>query len=224
MRKFSAQTPDNCKKQAEALIGEINALPAARISEIDPNTSALVIVDVVNGFIREGAMADRQIEGIIPPIVSLMKKCCGRGIRTVAFADCHCDNCAEFLSFPPHCIENTSESEVADEIKSVGGYTLIKKNSTNGFHEEEFMRFLADNPEISSFIVTGDCTDICVMQLCLALKTLFVGQNKYVNIIIPADCVETYDAPGHDSDFMNIAAYKLMKDSGVKFVSSITAE
>ena len=221
MRKFSENTYENCAKAVRSLGSEIQGAASMSISAFDPAKTQLIIVDVVNGFVRQGAMASPLVEDIIPPIVSLMKKCKDKGIPVIAFADCHSEKCAEFSSFPPHCIENTAESEVVDEIKAEGGYSLIKKNSTNGFHEEDFKKSLADSGK-DTFIVTGDCTDICVLQLCLAMKTWFTQQDKTAEIIIPLNCAETYDAPVHDADFMNIAAYKIMKDSGIKFVSEIT--
>ena len=221
MRKFSAQTPDNCKNVVIELINEINGLPTMSLSDFAPEKTAMIVVDVVNGFIREGAMASPLVEDIIPEVAKLMDKCNKAEIPVVAFADCHKEDCSEFASFPPHCIENTSDSELVDELKKVGGYFLMKKNSTNGFHEKIFKQCLIQNPTTNTFIVVGDCTDICVMQFCLALKTWYTQQNRNIDIYIPVNAVETYDAPGHDADFMNIAAYKLMKDSGVKFVKEI---
>ncbi len=221
MRKFSAQTPDNCKNVVIELINEINGLPTMSLSDFAPEKTAMIVVDVVNGFIREGAMASPLVEDIIPEVAKLMDKCNKAEIPVVAFADCHKEDCSEFASFPPHCIENTSESELVDELKKVGGYFLMKKNSTNGFHEKIFKQCLIQNPTTNTFIVVGDCTDICVMQFCLTLKTWYTQQNRNIDIYIPVNAVETYDAPGHDADFMNIAAYKLMKDCGVKFVKEI---
>ena len=221
MRKFSAQTPDNCKNVVIELINEINGLPTMSLSDFAPEKTAMIVVDVVNGFIREGAMASPLVEGIIPEVAKLMDKCNKAEIPVVAFADCHKEDCSEFASFPPHCIENTSESELVDELKKVGGYFLMKKNSTNGFHEKIFKQCLIQNPTTNTFIVVGDCTDICVMQFCLTLKTWYTQQNRNIDIYIPVNAVETYDAPNHDADFMNIAAYKLMKDSGIRFVKEI---
>lgn len=221
MRKFSAQTPDNCKNVVIELINEINGLPTMSLSDFAPEKTAMIVVDVVNGFIREGAMASPLVEDIIPAVAKLMDKCNKAEIPVVAFADCHKEDCSEFASFPPHCIENTSESELVDELKKVGGYFLMKKNSTNGFHEKIFKQCLIQNPTTNTFIVVGDCTDICVMQFCLTLKTWYTQQNRNIDIYIPVNAVETYDAPGHDADFMNIAAYKLMKDSGIRFVKEI---
>lgn len=221
MKKFSGNTCGDCLKAVESLKDEIMSLPAMSISETDPEKTELVIVDIVNGFVRQGAMASPLVEDIIPPVVSLMDKCAGKNIPIAAFADCHCAECEEFSSFPPHCIGNTAESEIVDEIKAKGGYLLIRKNSTNGFHEDAFREHLISAGK-NTFIVTGDCTDICVLQFCLTLKTFFTRNDKKCEIIIPINCTETYDAPGHSADFMNIAAYKIMKDSGIKFVSEIT--
>lgn len=220
MVKISNEAAENAKKAAGELAEEINSLGSISFSEIPAEGTAMVIVDAVNGFIREGAMSSPRIESIIPNIVSLMKKCKEKNIPIAAFADCHGESCAEFESFPPHCVKGTSESEIVDEIKAEGGYKLIEKNSTNGFHEQVFRDCLEANGK-SRFIVTGDCTDICVLQFCLSLKTWFTQKNLRSEIIIPLNCVETYDAPYHEAGFMSLAAYKILKDSGIKFVSEI---
>ena len=114
MRKFSENTYENCGKAVRGIAEEIQGAASMSISELDPEKTGLIIVDVVNGFVRQGAMASPLVEDIIPPIVSLMGKCRNRGIPVTAFADCHSESCAEFSSFPPHCIENTAESELVD--------------------------------------------------------------------------------------------------------------
>ncbi|MCM1330522.1 MAG: cysteine hydrolase [Ruminococcus sp.] len=220
MKKFTSETTETAQKAAGELAAEINALGSMDFSQIPAEGTAMVIVDAVNGFIREGAMSSPRIEEIIPNIVELMKKCKAKSIPIAAFADCHGENCAEFESFPPHCVKGTSEAEIVDEIKAEGGYKLIEKNSTNGFHEQAFRDCLEKNGK-SRFIVVGDCTDICVLQFCLSLKTYFTQKNMRSEIIIPLNCVETYDAPYHEAGFMSLAAYKILKDSGIEFVSEI---
>ncbi len=221
MKKYTPERLNVCRDSAKALAEEINSLAEMNFEDIPRGSSALIAVDIVNGFIREGAMASPLIESIIKPSAELMKKFAAENMPAVVFADCHEKGCAEFSSFPEHCLDGTSESEPVDEIKAVGGYVLIKKNSTNGFHEAAFRDFLGKYPEITTFVVIGDCTDICVLQFCLALKTYFNSVNRVSEIIVPADCAETYDAPAHSEAFMNLAAYKIMSDSGVKFVKTI---
>lgn len=221
MKAFTEENIRECTAAAQSIAEEINALPHITLDSLG-DKCALVVVDIVNGFVREGAMAAPAVEGIIPNSAELVKRFCDKKMPVAAFADCHKKDCAEFLSFPEHCLDGTSESEIVDEIKAAGSYRLIKKNSTNGFHEKEFLDFMEENPDVETYVVIGDCTDICVMQFCLSLRTWFNCRDmKDKSIIVPVDCVETYDAPFHSGAFTNIAAYKLMKDSGVKFVGSI---
>lgn len=220
--KFTNDPISRITADAEAMIKEISSLEPLSISVIDSKTTMAVFVDIINGFINEGAMASERVGDIILPNTELLKMCNENNILSIAFADCHEKTAEEFSSFPPHCVKGTRESEIVDELKNEGGYILIPKNSTNGFNEQKFKDLIECHPEITTFIVTGDCTDICVMQFCLALKTYFTAMDKKVRIIVPISCVETYDAPFHSSDFTNLAAYKLLKDSGIAFVSSIT--
>jgi nicotinamidase-related amidase len=221
MRNFDENAQNACKAAITALADEVNALEPLPMSKLHSLNTALVIIDVVNGFIREGKMASDNIESIVAPVAVLLGEFKASGMPVIAFADCHSSDCAEFLSFPPHCLDNSSESELVDELKRIGGYTLIKKNSHNGFIEKAFAEFLTNNSNIDTFIVTGDCTDICVLQFCLSIKTWYTAKNENVRIIVPIDCVETYSSPGHNVDFMNIAAYKIMSVGGVEFVKSV---
>ncbi|MGN0637213.1 MAG: cysteine hydrolase family protein [Huintestinicola sp.] len=219
--KFTEKPMERIAAEAEGMMKEIETLEPMSLSAVDSGRTMAVFVDIINGFINEGAMASERVGDIISPNAKLLKMCNDKGILTAAFADCHEEDAAEFASFPPHCVKDTRESEIVDELKEMGGYILIPKNSTNGFNEQKFRDLIECRSEIDTFIVTGDCTDICVLQFCLALKTYFTAQDKLVKIIVPISCVETYDAPFHSSDFANLAAYKLLKDSGITFVSGI---
>ena len=120
----------------------IYSASSVNLSELEPNKTVLVIVDMINGFVNEGALASPRIKNIIPEVSELVSKCREKNIDIIAFADCHKENAIEFESFPVHCLENTSESEVINEIKDKI-LTVIPKNSTNGFHAPEFQKLLA---------------------------------------------------------------------------------
>ena len=49
------------------------------------------MVDIINGFINEGALHDNNIAGIIPQVEKLLKYAVANDIPAVAFADCHRD-------------------------------------------------------------------------------------------------------------------------------------
>lgn len=206
-------------------LNEINSLleklPVIRLEDLESEKSALIIVDMINGFIREGPMMSERVEAIIPEIVELSKKCDELKIQKIAFADNHTDASPEFDSYPRHCLKGTSESEIVDEIKAAGGYVLIPKNSTNGFLEEAFQKWLNTNEQTDTFIITGCCTDICVQQVAITLKTWFNKNNRNSRIIVPVNAVETYDLGPHDAELTNTMALYNMLINGVEVVKEV---
>ncbi len=190
------------------------------LSELEPEKTLLVIVDMINGFVKEGALASPRIRNIIPSVSEIISKCREKNIDIIAFADCHTENSAEFESFPVHCMKDTPESELIDEIKDKV-LTVIFKNSTNGFHAPEFQKILEKNSQIENFIVCGDCTDICVHNFCITLKTYFNQIDRKSRIIVPLNAVETYDGEIHNADFMNLSALTIMKTNGIELVKEI---
>ena len=205
----------------EHIFDMMEKLPSIQLSGLKPDKTAFIIVDMINGFVREGALQSPRAEGVIPEITRLSKACDELKIPKIAFADNHTNESPEFDSYPEHCLGGTSESEVVDEIKEIGGYTLIPKNSTNGFLEEEFQNWLKQNQHIKTFIVTGVCTDICVQQFSITLKTWFNSRNKKSRIIVPISMVDTYDLDIHDAELTNIMALYNMSINGVEIVTDI---
>ncbi|TYQ16661.1 UNVERIFIED_CONTAM: nicotinamidase-related amidase [Acetivibrio alkalicellulosi] len=205
----------------EQILGMFDKLPVISLKELQGSKTALIIVDMINGFTREGALKSPRIEKIIPQIANLSKMCNDNGIIKLAFADCHTNASPEFDAYPPHCIKGSCEVEIVDELKEIGGYTLISKNSTNGFLEEDFFKWLMDNKNIDTFIITGDCTDICIQQFAITLKTWFNMKNKKARVIVPINAVETYDLELHNGDLMNVMSLYNMMGNGVEIVKSV---
>ena len=191
------------------------------IKTLDPDKTVLVVVDMVNGFAREGALKSERVEKLIPQIEKLSCSCDEYGISKIAFYDCHSNESVEFGSYPPHCLNGTHESELVDELKKIGSFTMISKNSTNGFLEKKFQSWLEENAQIENYIVVGDCTDICILQFALSIKAYGNMKNKNLNIIIPQDCVDTFDAPMHNAEFMSKASLYIMMSNGIQIIKNI---
>lgn len=212
------------KKSSDTLgkmFNKLEQLPAVGLNSLSPDRTALVVVDMVNGFVREGALHSPRIEALVPEIVKLAENCRDMGIRTIAFADSHTQSSPEFSSYPVHCLAETGESELIEELKLAGCFSVIGKNSTNGFLEEEFHSWLAGNPGIDTFIVAGDCTDICIFQFTTSLKAYFNMEDRHSRVIVPVNAVETYDLGLHDRDLLHVAALYMMEGNGVELAGKI---
>ena len=212
---------EKAKTTFQGIYGMMWEKPALRAELLDKKRTALVIIDMVNGLVREGAMKNELAEDIIEPIVELMEFFKENGMPIVALGDCHEKDSPEFDRYPEHCVKGTSETEIVEEIREAGGYDYIPKSSTNGFLEEGFRQWLEEHPDITDFVVAGVCTDICVMQFCLTAKAWFDKKGIDSQIILPLNVVETYDQGGHQITLTNTMAVYFMEQNGTKIFYEI---
>ncbi len=202
------------------------------ISEIEELT---IVVDMVNGFAKEGVMADPYIMHIVPAIRSYMVEALESPNKAVVvIKENHDENAKEFDIHPPHCKKGTKEAELVDELKDLEEYCYtFLKNSTSAIWAPGFLDFikaLLKNPKFRKIRVVGCCTDICVMDLSIPLKKLLDQLNIDVEVIVPTEAVETfqikphtYDEDGklveegiHDRNEWNTMAFKFMKQAGIQ--------
>ncbi len=152
---------------------------------LGPGDVGLVVVDVVRGFTREGALSDPASMAPMVAAASALAKDLdhqlGQRLHTVLLRDSHHPDIPE-PPYPPHCIQGTGEDELDPDIEHLAGRprtTIIGKDCINGFvgamrpaggglWRNLLADWVADN-ELTSLILCGDCTDICVSDLCVAL-------------------------------------------------------
>jgi len=163
----------------------------------DPSRIAVVCVDMVAGFCSKGALASPDIASIIPQVVSLLKKSHKFGVKNfILVQDAHSDKAEEFNAYPPHCQKGSDEAETIPEINKLPFSKLFKKIEKNSLHPSygtKFGSFISKHSEIDTFIVVGDCTDLCIYSAAMHLRLSANSQNLKRNIIIPENCVATYD-------------------------------
>ncbi len=67
------------------IVDSLEKLPAIQLKDLPREQTALVIIDMINGFTREGTLKSPRIEEIIPEVAELSKKCSKYGIPEVVF-------------------------------------------------------------------------------------------------------------------------------------------
>jgi nicotinamidase-related amidase len=179
----------------------------------------IFVVDMINGFVCEGALADPAIAKAAKPIADLIEN---SKADTLFIRDAHTTQAREFASFPVHCLQGEKESEVIDSLAKYEKQTIFK-NSTNAFMAPAFQKKLEQLCTYREWIITGCCTDLCVLQLALSLQGwLNEHDMKDIKILVPADCVDTYHIEGvHDACFWNEAALANMAANGIQVASSL---
>lgn len=178
----------------------------------------LVIIDMVNGFVKEGTLADKQINNITPNIISLINEFVKNKDDIISFQEGHSQNSREFENFPKHCIFGTKEAELIEELMPYSeNFKIIRKNSTSGFVTNEFLEYIKKNEDkLKEIVITGCCTDLCVMNFALPLKNYINEKDLNIDVVIYKNAVETYDAPNHSREEYNQMALKIMAQNGIK--------
>lgn len=187
----------------------------------------LVIVDMVNGFIKEGAMADPYINTITPEVKRLIEEFIeNKNGEIIAFCDSHTMQSEEFKDYPVHCLKGTKESELIEELQEYKENIIIfEKDTTNGFESEEYRKFIEEKQdEYDEIVVAGCCSDICVLNYVLSQKKDFDEKQSNVTITVPVNAIETFDGPGHKRSEANQYAVAKMLQNGIHIVDSYQLE
>jgi nicotinamidase-related amidase len=196
---------------------------------------AVVSVDLIVGFCHSGPLSSPRVAGILPAVRQLFERANAAGIENIALTqDTHRPDAEEFGSYPPHCVAGTEESQTAPELASLpfaGRFSIIEKNSISSVIEPAFADWESANGPFTTYIIVGDCTDLCVYQAAMALKLRSVAHHLGQRVIVPADCVQTYDtsvetareigAPPHDGNLLHHVFLHSMAQNGIEIVERI---
>ena len=214
-------------------------LPSVKIETVvdDPDQAAILAVDVTNGFCHVGPLASPRVGGIVDPIVRLMQAAHTHGMRHFVMThDAHDPSAVEFGAYPAHCVRGSDESEPVSELQALPFWkdvVVMPKNSIDSALGTELDRWLDDRPQLKTFIVVGDCTDLCIYQLAMHVRLRAnEWQQQEVRVIIPEDCVDTYDLPvkaarqsgalPHDGDLLHLIFLYHLALNGVEIVKTLT--
>jgi len=215
-------------------VGNLKSIEIGKIFQ-HPESVALISVDVINGFCKFGPLSSPRVDTIIEPIVELFMRAWQAGCRNIVLTqDTHEPDAVEFGAFPPHCVRGTDEAETVPEIKGLPFFdqiTLLEKNSIDPGLDTGLDAWIAQYPQVKTFIVVGDCTDLCTYQLAMHLRLSANARQKDWRVVVPENCVDTYDtsmqtareigAYAHPADFFHNTFLYHMALNGIEVVKEI---
>ena len=181
----------------------------------------VIVVDMINGFVKEGVLHDKKIAEIIPRQKEIIEKYKKEGALTIFIKDTHDENAVEFKRFgnTKHSVKGTSEAEIVDELKEYENKEntiSIEKNSTSYMEAPQFRELIKELTKLKEVHVIGCCTDICDFNGTMGLANYFDQWNRDVEIYLHQDAVATYSE--EDRQKYVDAAYLLMEQQGIKLV------
>lgn len=184
--------------------------------------TALIVVDMVNGFVNEGVLHDKNIKKIVPRQLELLEEAEKKGSLIILVKDTHNKNATEFKRFgnTTHCIQGTSEAELIDELKPFeqkDNVITVEKNSTSLMESPEFREIVKQSKNLKEVNFVGCCTDICVFNGAMGLANYYDEWNRDVTINVHEDAIATYSEDEREEYVQS--AKLLMKQQGINLVS-----
>jgi nicotinamidase/pyrazinamidase len=156
--------------------------------------NVVIVVDMQKGFMdAEGTLfCGDSAREIIPQVRACVERERSDGAALFFTQDSHVPDDEEFQMFPPHCVVGSRDEEVIDELAGLAAEgTIVKKRRYSAFFETDLAeRLAALGPE--KVVVTGVCTDICVLHTVADLR------NRDYAVEVPADCVASFDPEQHE--------------------------
>lgn len=170
---------------------------------IDPNKSALLIIDMQNGFLEKGSSLEVPMaRGQIPTFNKMISYCRQRDIPVIYTAFCISPNFhydfywkiakqRELKISEPECEfwDGNEETKIYSEIKPLPTEKIIKKFGYDCFAETTLdadLRSLG----VSNLLITGTVLNWCVDS------TVRAAYHKHYNVTVISDAVSSYDHAG----------------------------
>lgn len=149
----------------------------------DFSSTALLIIDMLNDFVQEGAPLEvPRARKIIEPLRKRVEEARREGVLIFYLCDAHRPDDVEFNSWPPHGIAGTPGAQVVEKLEPQKGDYVIPKRKYSCFLGTDLDLLLRERG-IKKLIITGVVTNICVF---------FTAADAFMRgyeVIIPRDSV-----------------------------------
>ena len=177
---------------------------AQRSISLNPDTTAVLIVDMVHDFCDPaGAMCLPGAERLYPIQNGLIQSARSAGMMIGWVVDAHRPGLKqdrEFLKRAPHCLEGTSGVNVVPELDKQEDDFVFLKRRFSAFFGTDLDLTLRDNL-IDTLIVFGVVTNICVRST--VHDAFFNGYQ----VVVPSDACAATGPREQESSLYDIATH-----------------
>lgn len=140
-------------------------VPAYKIEErvkVDPDRTAIVIIDMQNDFVRDdGALCVPGAADTVPVIRRLVKLARSSSMPVFYSQDTHREGDPEWKIWPKHCERGSHGWEIVDELKPGPGDVVFEKVRYDAFYGTNLDHELRLRG-IHTLIICGTVASICV--------------------------------------------------------------
>jgi nicotinamidase/pyrazinamidase len=126
---------------------------------------ALVVIDMLNDFVRPGAPLEvPETRKIVPALRRRIATARKDGELVVYVCDAHRKDDPEFsrMGWPPHAVEGTPGAAVLSSIAPEPGDIVVEKKTYSGFYRTSLDRVLRRHG-VRRLTLAGCVTNICIL-------------------------------------------------------------
>jgi nicotinamidase-related amidase len=154
---------------------------------LDPSSTALVIIDMQNDFVRdEGTLQVADAPGTVAAISRLLDLARDSGMRVVFSQDTHDPGDPEFEIWPEHALRGTWGWEMIDELTPRQGELVVRKVRYDAFYGTELDHMLS-LWNVKTILLCGTVANICVHY------TAASAALRWYDVVIPKDAVSAVE-------------------------------
>lgn len=181
-------------------------------------------IDMNNGFVNFGAMANPEYNALVPEQLRIIEKMEQEQGITDFILEGHGKDALEFESYPEHCVLGTPEADLIPELityqNNPNVYTFYK-NCINGMLNLDVQEQIKRLKNLKEIIYNGVCADLCVMDFARTNARFLDQINKKVKLFVVKSTIDTFDAPGHNREEWIDIACKVMAQAGIEVVENV---
>lgn len=181
-------------------------------------------IDMNNGFVNFGAMANPAYNALVPEQLKIIEKMEQEQGITDFILEGHGKDALEFESYPEHCVLGTPEADLIPELityqNNPNVYTFYK-NCINGMLNLDVQEQIKRLKNLKEIIYNGVCADLCVMDFARTNARFLDQINKKVKLFVVKSTIDTFDAPGHNREEWIDIACKVMAQAGIEVVENV---
>ncbi|MBV9048163.1 MAG: cysteine hydrolase [Solirubrobacterales bacterium] len=154
---------------------------------VDPHTTALLVIDMQNDFVKQGgSLLVPDAEATVPAIKGLLDLARAGQMRVVYSQDTHRQGDPEWEMWPEHCREGSWGWQIVDELAPSVDDTVLRKLSYDAFYGtplDHLLRLWG----VDTLVICGTVANISV-QYTAASAAL----RRYA-VVIPRDAISALE-------------------------------
>ena len=139
--------------------------------KLEPDSSALVVVDMQNGFCHpDGSLYAEASGENIKDVKQLVEKARGDDVDVVYTRDVHPPGqfdgnhyYDEFERWGEHVVEDSWEAEIVDELPVKSEDHVVTKHTYDAFHQTDLEGHL-ESHGIKDLVICGTLSNVCVLH------------------------------------------------------------